>query len=262
MRKIKTLMIVVFLVLIAVGGAALLYSAWEDRLKWPEHFRAELDAFFGEGNWEWVSEEVKESRMYEVRDDYVGNGVYTQSSPGKYHVWNIAFTNRNGEREIWTLSDHAMQINHSKENLFTSGRYSAKQAFTQQLMEISFMVAEEEISREILREVLSQQEADCLEVDISYRGGNPPPQMYDELINQPWFHVNQAAASDYLASDLYDFYIWIHAHDYKVEKLTESEKQHLLDSLPELEKLLHDTYGESADYEIYLDAGHKAASGG
>lgn len=263
MRKVKNTIIMIAFVAVVIAAIIIpLYLNWQSKRAWPDRFQAELDDFFGEGNWEWISEETKESSMYTVYDttnyDYDGY-ISDKPHPGEYHVWNIAFTNRKGEKEIWVLSDHAMKINHSRQQgLIPSGRYSPKQAFTQQLMELSFVAAEEEIDREILRKLLPEQEADCLKVDISYRNGNPPPEMYDKLMEQPWFSANQVTASDYLASDMYDFYLWIHAYDYKVENLTESERQHLMDSLEELENMLRDTYGGKADYEIYLDEEHKA----
>lgn len=263
MNKTNKTGIVVILIIVLIGGAAVfLYSAWQGRQEWPRRFRTELDEFFGEGNWEWVSEETRSSSMFEEGDIHSSYPYSPQIDrmPGKYHVWNIVFTNRNGEKELWVLSDHTMMINHAKNKPLSPGRYSPKQAFTQQLMEISMEAAQEEIKQEILYPLLSEKEADCLDVSISYHNGNPTPEMYDELIKQPWFKANEVMPSDYIDSSLHDFYIWIRAHDYKVDKLTESERQHLMDSLDELEKMLKETYGTDVGYEIYLDEEHKGIS--
>ena len=65
-------------------------------------------------------------------------------------------------------------------------------------------------------------------------------------------------AADYLETDLYDFYLRIQAFDYRVEKLPEEKRQHLMDSLLEIERLLRNAYGSHADYEIYLGEGYRA----
>lgn len=263
MKKVKNTAIMTVLAVLVIGGAAILfYLVWQGKQEWPKRFQAELDEFFGEGNWEWVSEETKNSSMFKDRDihSYYPYTPQIDRLSGRYHVWNIVFTNRSGEKEIWALSDHAMLINHARNKFWSSDRYSPRQAFTQQLMGISMEAAQEEIKKEILYELLPEQEADCLGVDISYHNGNPPPEMYDELIKQPWFKANEVVPSDYIDSSLYDFYIWIHAYDYKMDKLTESERQHLMDSLGAIEKMLKDTYGSDIEYEIYLDSEHKGIS--
>lgn len=255
MSKVKKAVIIFSFVTIAVLIVCV-YFVWHRQQNWPVRFHSELDHFFGEGNWEYLSEETKESRMYTVRYYSDVPAIANKEFPGDYHNWDICFSNRNGEKEIWTITDHAMKINHSKKKLFSADRFSAKQAFLRELMEVSFSAAEDNIHKELLQKLLPEQEAACLEVDISYRNGNPPPDMYEKLAKESWFTANQVSASDYLTSDLYDFYLWIHAHDYKVEKLTESERQHLMGSIGKIETLLHNTYGEHADYEIYLDAEH------
>lgn len=247
---------IVILILALAAIAVCLFLFWHRQQTWPVRFHSELDKFFGEGNWEYLSEETKESRMYTVH--YHSNsysGTYNQEVPGKYHNWDIRFTNRDKQDELWTITDHAMKINHSKTNLFSSGRFSAKQALIRELMEVSFMAAGEGLRKELLK-ILPQQEADCLAIDISYRGGNPPLDIYEKLMEKPWFTADQVSVSDYLACDLYDFYLWIHAHDYRVKKLTEDEQRHLTGCLGQMEDLLRSTYGNHADYEIYLDDGH------
>lgn len=86
---------------------------------WPFRFRSELDHFFGKENWKVISEEKKESIMYDVvvasRTD-----VASQSTiPGKFHEWNISFSNADGKQEIWQLSDYTMRINHDKYIIFS-----------------------------------------------------------------------------------------------------------------------------------------------
>lgn len=256
MNKIKKLiMIMVFaLLVVAVISACFFYQR---RQHWPVRFHAELDDFFGEGNWEWLSKETKESSMYTVHY-YSIDAASDSNVPGIYHNWDIGFTNRNGDSEVWTMTDHAMKINQSKNGFFRSDRLSAKQALVRELMNISFEVAEDEIMQEILCKVLPEKEAACLDVNISYRNGNPPPKMYQTLFQQPWFSVNQVTAENYLSTDLWDFYLRIQAFDYRLEKLTGVERQHVMERLGEMENVLRDTYGEHADYEIYLDDTHKA----
>ena len=80
---------------------------------WPLRFRSDFNDFFGEGNWEQISSETNESRMYTV---YYRSSNAGQSGEraGTYHNWDIAFTNRYGEEELWTITDHTLKINHDR----------------------------------------------------------------------------------------------------------------------------------------------------
>ncbi len=234
---------------------------WYYLRTWPFRFHAELDAFFGKGNWEQISSETKESLMYSVYHRST-NPALAGDRPGKFHEWDIAFTNRNGETEIWTISDHTLRINQDKYWLFSPKRYSARQALALELMDLSCSMAGQQVLDEILRGILPEREADCIHVEISCRNGNPPPSMYSRLLRQPWFTAEQIDASLYLRTDLYDFYIRILAYDYRVEKLTQEEQAHLFGSLPEMEGALQEAFGACADYDIYLGEGYTAEYSG
>ena len=178
---------------------------------------------------------------------------------GKFHEWDIAFTNRDGEQELWTISDHTLKINND-EHWFPLDpeRYTARQALGQELMEISFAVAGEQIHKDILQELLPEAEAGCITVDISFRGGWPEGKLYGQLLEEPWFNIQEVDAEQYLRSDLYDFFIDILAYNYRVDDLSEAEQQHLFSSLGDIEQALRDAYGEYVDYKIYLGEGFLA----
>lgn len=233
-------------------------SGWYYLRTWPLRFHGQLDDFFGAGNWEVISEDTKESIMYSesiiVRDTLSLSG----DIPGRFHEWDIAFTNRDGETEIWTISDHTMKINHDEYWLLSPDRYSAKQSLGQELMDISFAMAGEQVHKDILQTLLPASEADCITVDISFRGGRPDPELYSDLLKEPWFTANEVTADDFLQSDLNDFYIDVFAYDYRVDKLSSNERAHLLGSLTDIENALKDTYGDYVDYEIYLGDGCRA----
>lgn len=143
----------VILVLILAGFAA----GWYYMRTWPLRFHGELDQFFGAGNWKTVSEQTKESMMY---SDY----IIVRSAPslsgeraGRFHEWDIAFTNQDGEQELWIVSDHTLKINND-EHWFPLDpeRYTARQALGQEMMEISFAMAGDQIHKEILQEFLPE----------------------------------------------------------------------------------------------------------
>ena len=49
--------------------------------------------------------------------------VASQSTiPGKFHEWNISFTNADEKQEIWQLSHHTVKINHHKYIIFSKNR--------------------------------------------------------------------------------------------------------------------------------------------
>ncbi|MCD8321515.1 MAG: hypothetical protein LUC89_01335 [Oscillospiraceae bacterium] len=223
---------------------------------WPIRFKNELDAFFGEGNWEKISSETNTSMMYTVHH-YTSDGLYNYDSDGTYTKWYILFT-RDDEEEIWTISNHTYKINHSKYSILSADRYSAKQALVQQLMDISCEVAAEKVQYDLLSEILNEEQIESLRVSISYRNGNPSPTFYNRLFKQDWFNVENSTAENYLKTDLYEFYIDILAYDYKFNQLSDEDQADLLNSLDEIEQLLLDTYGEYAAYEIYLGEGYSA----
>lgn len=229
---------------------------------WPTQFPHELDAFFGADNWSTLSTETKESEIFSTY--YVSRDLPSLSGEkkGKFHCWDIGFTNRDGDMEAWTISDHTLRINNHKYGIFSPKRYTAKQALTQELMDISCMMAGDRLREELLQDILPMQELGCLRVEVSYRGGNPAPHMYDKLLAEPWFTANAVNAEDFLRTDLHDFYIDILAYDYRVEKLTEEEQQHLMDSLDTIEQALQTRFGDYTDYEIFLGKGYSAKFSG
>ncbi len=249
MRKAKNIAIAAVIVLcaLAVVIGTILSKNWTIR------FHSELNHFFGKGNWECIDQETKESLIY---DDYVivhSNPALSGAEPGRFQNWYIQFTNRNGEEEVWQITDHTLKINHDRYGFFSPKRYSQKQAFVLELMDISFSLAGEEIWEEFIQSCLPEAAADCFEVAVSYTGGNPEPEFYDELWAQPWFTANTVTAGDYLSCDLHDFYLEIRAHDYRLEKLTEEEYQETAKALPDIAAELLEEFGDSASFTIYFD---------
>ena len=228
-----------------------LVAGWFVLRTWPLRFRGELDQFFGPGNWESVSEQTKRSMMY---DRYIIRGTgLSGSEDGRFHEWDIAFTNRDGEPELWTISDHALKINnHNHWFPLDPDRYTAKQALGQELMELAFDMAGEEVLEDVLGDILTESERACLDVEVSFHGGRPDGKMYTELLDEPWFNIQELDAEKFLRSDLYDFYIDVFAYDYRVDDLSEMEQEHLYWSLGDIEQALRDAFGEYTDYDIYL----------
>ncbi|MCD8362559.1 MAG: hypothetical protein LUC98_06305 [Lachnospiraceae bacterium] len=254
MRKNKVIStgIIIILLIALVAGVGLYFTL----RSWPLRFKKELNTFFGEGNWEKISAETNESKMYSVHH-YSSDGLYDYDSAGTYTKWYLLYTGGE-EEEIWTITDHTYRINHSKYSFLSPKCYSAKQALVLELMEISCDIAAEEVQYNLLTKVLSEEQAECLRVNISYHNGNPSPSFYDQLAGQDWFNVNESTAEQYLKTDLYEFYIDILLYDYKFSKLSEADQEDLLNSLDAIEQLLLDTYGEYADYEIYLGEEYSA----
>ena len=243
----------VILVLIIAG----LVAGWFILRTWPLRFHRELDQFFGAGNWESVSEQAKHSMMYDL---YIIRGTgLSGSTDGSFHEWDIAFTNREGEPEIWTISDHTLKINnHDHWFPLDPGRYTAKQALGQELMELAFDMAGEEVLDETLSDILTESERASLEVEISFHGGRPDRKLYTQLLAEPWFNIQELDAEKFLQSDLCDFYVDVFAYDYRVDDLSEIEQEHLYRFLGDIEQALRDVFGDYADYEIYLGEGYSA----
>lgn len=252
MKNTKTYGII-FLVLIIIIFSFIMYYRNTD---WPVKFKSELDHFFGEGNWKILSEKENNSILYNTYNYNILSNTYTKNEPGKYKNWYIQFKSKNGETNIGKITNHTLKINNDKYWIFDSKRYSVKQAFILELMDISFNIVGKDVFDEFISSQLSENEADCIDVTISYYGGNPSPKFYDELFEQPWFTINNINAENFLSSDLYDFHISIKAHDYKVKKLSEEEQQHLFNNFETIQKNLVQKYNNNASFEIYFDKEH------
>lgn len=256
-QKLKTIGGCVIALLILVGIIAI-YLASQN---WMVRFRAELDDFFGKGNWECISEETNESTIYtEYYSSHDSPGI-SEEIPGKYKDWYISFVNHGGETEEWRITNHVYKINHDSYGIFSSKRYSAKQALTLELMDIAFQMAGDKLRRELIETVLSEEESECMRVEISYQGGNPKPGFYNKLAKQPWFNVRDVSAEKFLAYDEYDFYIDIGIYTYGFEKLTEEQQQNILNNFEVIKQMLIDAYGEHAAFDMYFDSEHRIEYG-
>lgn len=247
----KKAAVIVVALLVLIAGAGIYYI----NIDWTVKFKDELDNFFGENNWEVISEETKESIMYSVT---VRNSTgISEQVPGKYKNWNIKFKNKYGQDEVWRITNHTYKINNDKYFIFSPKRYSAKQALMLELMDISFSIAGEEAIKDVLVTELTEKELECLRVQISYEGGNPKPEFYTSLAKESWFNINDVSVESYLNNANHDFYLDIFAYNYRVEKLNEDERQHMYNSMENIEKKLLEKYGENADFEIYFAEGYK-----
>ena len=250
MKVLKKLIIVIIPILLIAG-----YFTFKNiNSDWTKKFSNEFDIFFGKGNWESVSEETKESIIY---DEYIivrSAPNLSGNVPGKFNEWSITYMGADNKREIAIISDHTLKINNDKYFVLSSKRYSSKQALVLEFMDISFSICKDKVMNESIAPYLSEKEREALSVEISYHGGNPKPEFYDDLIKQDWFNVKDVSAQNY---DKHEFYIYIRSYDYKLDKLTDEEKRHIFDSMEKIEKNLLEKYGNNASFEIYIDENHK-----
>ncbi len=248
MKKLKLIIPIIFIICII---AVIIFLATISK-NWPVRYASRLNDFFGEGNWKCIDEETKNSLLVDEHVHFASNPELDYDTPAKYKNWYILFTNKNGEEEIYSITNHTYIINHDKYNMFSSKRYSAKQALTLELMDISTSLISDEIFDKYISNILPTNISDCISVEISYTSGNPTPDFYNKLSKQDWFNIYDASAEKYLNTDLYDFYIYIRAYDYKIEKLTDEDKQKLFNSMSIIEEKLLEDFGSNASFEIYF----------
>lgn len=86
------------------------------------------------------------------------NPALSGEDPGKYRNWYIKFDNRNEKEEIWYITNHTMKINHDEYWLLSPKRYSGKQALTQELMDVSFGMAADEVTENIIKAKLTEEQ--------------------------------------------------------------------------------------------------------
>lgn len=217
---------------------------------WPVRFKNELNLFFGKEHWKVINEEEKDSIIYKEHVHYYENPELDCDKPGKFKNWYIEYTNSD-QTYISKITNHTYKINNSKYSILEfSKRFSAKQAFIQQLMDISMNQASENILDEMIRKYLTEEESECFDVNISYTGGNPSKKFYNKLSKENWFTIEQSSAENYLKTDLYDFYIWIRIFDYKFNKLPEDKKENVIQRMLSIENELIEKYGNNASFEL------------
>ncbi|NLW52939.1 MAG: hypothetical protein GXY87_06225 [Tissierellia bacterium] len=178
---------------------------------------------------------------------------YTEKVPGKYQDWNIQFKDKDGNDQVWKISNLAQRLNNKKRLIFSPNYLSSKKALGFELMELTWHVTGEEVRQKVLNEVMTKKQADVFDVQISYSGGNPPTSLYGKIWEQDWFNINKVTAKDYLETDLFDFFIDIKTYDYRLAKLSETEQQEIRDSLDEIINKITDIYGPNTSYRIFID---------
>lgn len=248
MKKLKIIIPIIFIICII---AVIIFFVVISK-NWPVRYASRLDNFFGKGNWRCIDEETKKSILVDKHIHFHDHPELDYDTPAKYKNWYILFTNKKGEEEIYSITNHAYIINHDKYNIFSSKRYSAKQALTLELMDISTSLSSDVIFDKYISNLLPSNISDCISVEISYKGGNPNPDFYNKLAKQDWFNIDDASAEEYLSTDLCDFYIYIKAYDYKIEKLTDEDKQKLFNSISTIEEKLLEDFGSNASFKIYF----------
>ncbi len=244
---INKISLIIFALLIIISTIVLYFRM----NNWTARFDSELDQFFGKGNWVCVDSETKESIIY-TKTYSSRHFPYSETVKGKFTVWDIKYTNGDENDSLYRITDHAMRINHDEYMFLQSEYLSAKQAFAMELMDITHQIAADEIWKNTIIPVVGTELAECIDVEIMYNDGNPEPDFYDELWNKPWFTAEKATAENYLATELYDFYIYIRVYDYKAEKLSEEQYNTLMNSYNAIIKAMCERFGENADFEIYF----------
>ena len=203
-------------------------------------FTRELNDFFGKGNWEYVGKEDKETSLYmEVVE--IGEDL-TKTVKGKYSNYLVKY------------KDDVYKISTFKNNL------SKKVWAVRQIMDMATDgILSDYLYENILLDVYSPALADIFRVQLCYENGNPKPDFYKKLDELDWFKADLIKVEDFLSweeAQKYNFHIYIRTFDYKVEKLTDSEKVELYNGYSMLIKNLLDTYGEDASFEILIDDDH------
>lgn len=251
--KVKKIGIVSLAILIVISAITIHFvmNNWTIRFNW------ELDKFFGEGNWVCVDSETKESIIYSKT--YTSRNVIgSETVAGKFKNWYIQYMNNDGSESLYRITDHVMRINHDKYMFLQSEYLSAKQAFVMELMDITHQIAADEVWKNTILPEVGRELAECIDIEIMYNGGNPEPEFYDELLTEPWFTAEKATAENYLATELYDFYIYIRVYDFEDVKPSEEQYISLMNSYNAIIEAMCERFDENADFKIYISSQLKA----
>ena len=240
-RRIRNLLLFTLVIGVILAAAQYMHI-------WPLRFRKDLDAYFGEGKWEWVSPDKMEDYRHDIYQRVPNDSSSCLSDSGKHHIWYIAFQDPEGQRWMWRMTDHTYYV--SMHHRGALGGFSARDGMTAELMELSFRRGSLVLSQKILKDVLSQEELNCLRFEVSYRGGNPGRALYEQLRQEPWF--DSGHLKEYLNWDYHDFYLNIYPYNHRIDRLPEETREHLLGSLSQVESALQSSLGEYCDYKVHL----------
>lgn len=208
---------------------------------WTKKYKLELDRFFGEENWECISKEKKDSIILE---------------DSQYTNWSIRFKDKYGEEHTAVITNHVFLINNSGKGYSSTKRYSEKQAFYLELLDISCGLVSNEIHNDIIKSELTEEEASSVYVRV-LANGNPEPKFYDALAKEQWFTVNKLRPENLLFNESHQFRIEIPLSTYRFGKLTKQQQKNVLDSFERIEKRILDKYGEKVSFEIRFDDEHR-----
>ncbi len=241
---IKIILTVIILAVIVIVPTSVSQGARQD---WPDKFEEDFDKFFGE-DWECTSTEVEKSLMAE--STYTRSNGSSLRIPRRYRSWTI-----DDGSEVWELSTHPWVLSkyNNRFKPLTGKRYSKRQALLLEFADIAYISAGDKVKEEVIGSILPGKQKDCFEVEVTYTGGNPRPEYYEELMEQPWFDLEDVTAYNFLKYDEHDYYLLIRAHDYRLDQLSEAEKKVADESIEEIEKKLCKLYGKDADFEIIYD---------
>ena len=242
LRKVRNLMLFILIIGVVLSTAQYMHI-------WPLRFRRDLDAYFGKGNWEWVSPDRIEDYRYDIYQRVPNYSPNCFPDSGKHHIWYIAFQDPDGQKWMWRMTDHVYYVTMHRSGALSG--FSAHDGLTAELSALSFKRGCHILSQKYLSEVLSQEELNCLRFEVSYRGGNPGHALYEELRQQPWF--DSGHMKEYLNWDFQDFYLHIYPYNHRIERLSPEARAHLFSSLPQVEAVLKQALGEEyCDYKIQL----------
>jgi len=251
--KVKKIGVVILVVLVAIS-VVISYFVMNS---WVVRFDSEFDRFFGKDNWSVVDYEKSDSDMYE-KTYSSRNLIESETIKGKFNDWYIESEDENGNKSLYRITDHAMHINHDEYNFFESEYLSAKQVFVMELMDITHQIIADEIFESIILSNLPKDIAEYVDVAMMYEGGNPEPEFYDKLWNESWFTAKDATAEKYLETELYDFYIYIQVKDYRIENLSDEQREVLTNSYEKIIDDMCERFEENASFEIYFGSDKRA----
>ena len=244
MSAVKKTAVYLLAALVIAGALGLLYYM----NNWPLRFKNDLDLYFGEGNWQWISQDETEDYRYNIYHRIPNNPAHVNPKPGRFRNWYIAFEDPQGEKWLWRMTDHVYKINMHHRGAVSG--FSARDGVTAELMDLSFRQGAMGISKKVLSPILSQEELNCLKVVVSYRGGNPGPSLFEKLRKQPWFRCGHA--KEFFTWDYHDFYLDIYPNNHRADRLAPEIRDHLLGSLGRIETDLQIYLGEYCDYKVHL----------
>ena len=163
--------------------------------------------------------------------------------------WKVTLNDGNS----FVVTNHGHMYNKKQNTIFSGDRKTENESLWYEFLEVSQEKCANDLLDEYFIDVLNEDQLDAITVSVG-NVGNPTSSFLSRLIRQGKFNYN------YTVDDLLDFddfvtEVRLNVQVYDIEKLSDSEKDEILELYRNLEEEFLDRFEDNATFEIYYSDG-------